>query len=87
MTGDEVNDVMEELRYEDDGVDAEMREYIEQVISMITTGDEEEDMKNVETIASTIAAQRNVSLKQARENLLQLRKEYFESVKGGKTPE
>lgn len=70
MSSDEVNDVLDELRYEDDGVDAEMREYIEQVISMITTGDEEEDMKSLETIAATIAAQRNVSLKQAKENLL-----------------
>ena len=86
MSSDEVNDVLDELRYEDDGVDAERREYIEQVISMITTGDEEEDMKSLETIAATIAAQRNVSLKQAKENLLQLRKEFYESVEKGNTP-
>ena len=57
MTGAEVMDVVDDLRYEDDATDNEMKTYIQEVISCITTGDEEADMKSIETFAGTIAAQ------------------------------
>lgn len=50
-------DVVDDLRYEDDATDQEMKTYIQEVISCITTGDEDADMKSIETFAGTIAAQ------------------------------
>lgn len=42
-------------------------------------------MESIETFAGTIAAQQNVTKQQAKEQLLQLRKEFFEEIAKGKT--
>lgn len=47
---------MNDLRYEDEETDKEMKNYINEVISCITTGDEDADMASIETFAGTIAA-------------------------------
>jgi hypothetical protein len=36
----QVNDIMDELKYEDPEIDQEMRDYIKDLISCMTTGDE-----------------------------------------------
>jgi len=87
LTNNEVIDVVNDLRYEDDQTDQEMKNYIQEVISCITTGDEEADMASIETFAGTIAAQQKVTKDQARENLLALRKEYYAELAKGKTPD
>lgn len=69
-SSDELTDVVEELKYEDPEVDAEMRKYIEDIISLITTGNEKEDLENVNLFANTIAAQKNVTKEQAKEMLM-----------------
>ena len=56
MSTEQIDDVMQGLRYEDDTVDNEMREYLNQIIACITTGDEVEDFKSIDTFAATIAA-------------------------------
>lgn len=56
LTDNEVHDVVNDLRYEDDKTDQEMKQYIQEVISCITSGDEEADMASIETFAGTIAA-------------------------------
>jgi len=43
MTDGEVNNVVDELRYEDPKTDEEMKTYIEEIIAIITTGDEKAD--------------------------------------------
>lgn len=57
MSDTEVSDVIGGLRYEDAKTDEEMKKFIGDIISCITTGDEEEDMKSIATFAATIAAQ------------------------------
>ncbi len=42
-------------------------------------------MESIETFAGTIAAQQNVTKQQAKEQLLQLRKEFFDEIAKGKT--
>ncbi len=80
----ELNQVVDGIGYVDQRTDEEMKEFIAEIISAITTGDEEEDMQSIDTFAQTIAAQQNVTREQARENLIQLRKEFFELRKQGK---
>lgn len=80
----EINQVVDGIGYVDPKTDEEMKEFIAEIISAITTGDEEEDMQSIDTFAQTISAQQNVTREQARENLIALRKEYFELRKQGK---
>lgn len=61
VTEEEVQETVDGLRYEDAKTDQEMRQYIQEIISCITTGDEEQDMESIETFAGTIAAQQNVT--------------------------
>jgi hypothetical protein len=49
------------IGYVDPKTDAEMKEFIAEIISAITTGDEEEDMQSIDTFAQTISAQQNVT--------------------------
>lgn len=70
MTGEEVKEVVSDLRYDDDRTDQEMRTYIQEVLSCITSGDEEDDMKSIEIFAGTIAAQQKVSKEQAKQSLI-----------------
>ena len=81
----EINQVVDGIGYVDPKTDEEMKEFIAEIISAITTGDEEEDMQSIDTFAQTIAAQQNVTREQARENLIQLRKDYFELRKEGQS--
>ena len=53
----ELNQVVDGIGYTDPKTDEEMKEFIAEIISAITTGDEEEDMSNIDTFAQTIAAQ------------------------------
>jgi len=64
---------MEELKYDDPLIDQEMRDYIKDLISCMTTGDEKQDMDSINTFAKTIAAQKNVSKEQAKEMLMTIR--------------
>ncbi len=66
----ELNQVVDGIGYVDQRTDEEMKEFIAEIISAITTGDEEEDMQSIDTFAQTIAAQQNVTREQARENLI-----------------
>jgi hypothetical protein len=53
--------VVDGIGYADPKNDEEMKEFISEIISAITTGDEEEDMKSIDTFAQTISAQQNVT--------------------------
>lgn len=44
MTDIEVTDVIDGIRYEDKKTDEEMKQFISEIISCITTGDEHSDM-------------------------------------------
>lgn len=47
----EINQVVDGIGYADPKNDEEMKEFISEIISAITTGDEEEDMKSIDTFA------------------------------------
>ena len=52
----QVEQVMEELGYADKKVDYEMRKYIQDLISCITTGNAEDDLKSIDMFSKSIAS-------------------------------
>ena len=57
----ELNEVVDGIGYADPKTDAEMKEMIAEIISAITTGDEDEDMQSIDIFAQSISAQQNVT--------------------------
>lgn len=57
LDDNELGEVIDSLRYEDKKTDEEMKQFISEIISCITTGDEEADNNSIETFSATIAAQ------------------------------
>lgn len=52
----ELNEVVDGIGYVDPKTDAEMKEMIAEIISAITTGDEDEDMQSIDIFAQSISA-------------------------------
>ncbi len=52
----ELNEVVGGIGYVDPKTDEEMKEMIAEIISAITTGDEEEDMQSIDIFAQSISA-------------------------------
>ena len=52
----------------------EIRELVSEILQLITTGDEERDMENVERFAKMISLQQGSDIEHVKEHLLTLRK-------------
>ena len=65
------------LPFADENKMDEIRELMSEILALITTGDEDSDMKNVDRFAKMISLQQGSDIKQVREHLLTLRKQYF----------
>jgi len=65
------------MSYADPEIDTEVKDQISYILRSITTGDEQEDLSTMKTLAKTMAAQRNISVEEALEVLQDARLEYF----------
>jgi hypothetical protein len=61
----------------------EIREYMQEILSLMTTGDEIADFENLERFASMISMQQGTEAKVVTKNLTELRSQYFEYINKG----
>lgn len=61
----------------------EIREYMQEILALMTTGDEIADFENLERFANMISMQQGTDTKVVTKNLTDLRSQYYEYINKG----